>query len=69
MPKYRVRVRGSIIIPAKNEREAWQKVSEIMHHPDFSLEHFEKYSLCPYGHIDFIPDYEANLIHKEEEAA
>ena len=69
MPKYRVRVSGSIIIPAKNEREAWQKVSEIIHHPDFSLENFEKYSLRPYGHIDFIPDYEANLIHKEEEAA
>ena len=69
MPKYRVRVRGSIITTAKNECEAWQKVSEIMHHPDFSLEHFEKYSLCPYGHIDYIPDYEAHRIPTEEEAA
>jgi hypothetical protein len=63
MAQYRVRLRGSIIIPAHSEKEAWEKASEIIRSPDFSLENLEKYSLVPYGHIDLLPDHEAMLFH------
>ena len=66
MAKYRVRLSGSIIIPAHTEKEAWEKASAIIHSPDFSLENLEKYSLFPYGHIDLIPDYEAMLSHHDQ---
>ena len=39
MAKYRVRLSGSIIIPAPSEKEAWEKAAEIIRSPDFSLEH------------------------------
>ena len=66
MAKYRVRLSGSIIIPAQSEKEAWEKASAIIRRPDFSLEHLEKYSLIPYGHIDLLPDHGAILIHNDQ---
>jgi len=66
MAKYRVRLSGAIIIPAQSEKEAWEKASAIIRSSDFSLEHLEKYSLFPFGHIDLIPDHEAMRIHTDQ---